>query len=234
MMEEMLYEQPLADSRRMRAYASNAMEVVFYDHDGRPADKWHHYLEIYDRYLSRYRGQRVRLLEIGVQRGGSLQVWKRYLGGGAKIQGLDIDPKSSYAESQITVVTGSQSDAACLRAIAWSTPEPLDVVIDDGSHLAADQLATFATLYPLIAENGVYICEDVHTAYWQGNGQFLVLMKKLVDQLHAWYVDGADLNIARSTYAIHFYDSCIVVEKRLKERPFRAVVGAPPERTNET
>ena len=228
-MEAMLFDQPFADNVRMRERASNAMEVVFYGHAGRPADKWHHYLEIYDRYLSRYRGQRMRLLEIGVQRGGSLQVWKKYLGERASICGLDIDPRSMYSEPQISVVIGSQSSPSCLQGIAEREDDPLDVVIDDGSHFAADQLVTFTTLYPMMAADGVYICEDIHTAYWQGNGLFLVLMKQMIDQLHAWYRDEGDLRVAQTTYAVHFYDSVIVIEKRTQKRPFRALVGSPPD-----
>ena len=209
----------------MRELASNEMEHVFYTHDGRPADKWHHYLEIYDRHLSRYRGRRVRLLEIGVQRGGSLQVWKKYLGSDAIIAGVDVDPKCAYTEPQISAVTGDQKNRLLLTAIASSTSGPLDVVVDDGSHASFDQIASFETLYPLLAPDGVYICEDMHSAYDGQDYHFVARVKDLVDRMHAWYVDGADLSYARTTYAVHFYDSVIVIEKRPRERPFRAVVG---------
>ena len=46
--------------------------------------KWHHYIPLYDRYFSRFRGTNVRFLEIGVSEGGSLQMWRKYFGDQAK------------------------------------------------------------------------------------------------------------------------------------------------------
>jgi hypothetical protein len=51
------------------------MHEAFYGNTGSVVHKWHHYLSIYDRYLSRYRNTPVRLLEIGVFKGGSQRMW---------------------------------------------------------------------------------------------------------------------------------------------------------------
>ena len=40
--------------------------------------KWHHYFDIYERHFGRYRDRPIRMLEIGVFRGGSLRMWKEY------------------------------------------------------------------------------------------------------------------------------------------------------------
>jgi hypothetical protein len=73
---------------------SGNLEVIFYSHEGRPAHKWHHYLEIYERHFEPLRQQRqpLRILELGVSHGGSLQVWRKYFGAEACIVGIDIDP----------------------------------------------------------------------------------------------------------------------------------------------
>lgn len=42
--------------------------------------KWHHYLPLYERYFRVWRGTEVRFLEIGVSKGGSLSMWRRYFG----------------------------------------------------------------------------------------------------------------------------------------------------------
>lgn len=55
--------------------------------------KWHHYIPLYDKYFSKYRRTKVRLLEIGVAKGGSLQLWRKYFGKSAVIYGIDNDPK---------------------------------------------------------------------------------------------------------------------------------------------
>ena len=47
--------------------------------------KWHHYIPIYDRYFSSFRGGKIRFLEIGVGEGGSLRMWRKYFGNNAII-----------------------------------------------------------------------------------------------------------------------------------------------------
>jgi len=44
------------DRDEMLAHASNPLEALYYRHEGRIAYKWHHYLEVYDRHLARFRG----------------------------------------------------------------------------------------------------------------------------------------------------------------------------------
>src|SRR5688572_1688350 len=61
---------------------TGALEAIFYAHKGRIAQKWHHYLEIYERHFEplRQREQPLRILELGVSRGGSLEIWRQYFG----------------------------------------------------------------------------------------------------------------------------------------------------------
>src|SRR5438067_13766465 len=42
--------------------------------EGRGIWKWLHYFDIYDRHFSRFRGEAVHVLEIGVYSGGSLEM----------------------------------------------------------------------------------------------------------------------------------------------------------------
>jgi len=128
----------------------------FRHHTGRRVDKWRHYFEIYDRHFERFRGKRIRVLEIGIDHGGSLQLWKTYFGMDARIVGLDIDPRcADFAEDQIEVRIGNQSDTALLKSLG-----PFDIVIDDGSHRLQDQLASYEALWPVT--KGVYLIEDCH------------------------------------------------------------------------
>jgi len=131
-------------------------EWMFRHHIGRRIDKWRHYFDIYDRHFDRFRGKRVRVLEIGVDHGGSLQLWKHYFGPDAEIVGLDVDPRcAAYAEAQIEVRIGNQSDWSLLKSLGV-----FDVVIDDGSHRLQDQLASFEALWP--STRGAYLIEDCH------------------------------------------------------------------------
>ena len=54
----------------------NPLFAYFVGHrSGRLLDKWVHYFPIYTRHFGPYRGRRIRILEVGVYRGGSLDMW---------------------------------------------------------------------------------------------------------------------------------------------------------------
>ena len=184
--------------------------------------KWKHYFPIYERHLARFRNQDVVMFEIGVSQGGSLRMWKRLLGPHARIVGIDIDPRSAgAAEDQVDVRIGSQADAGFMRSVVEEFGAP-DIVLDDGSHRMEHVNATFDILYPLVPKNGVYMVEDMHTAYWEefGGGlgkpdSFIERSKSLVDRLNADHARGAIAPDAftATTQSISFYDSFVVFEK---------------------
>src|SRR6056297_2859865 len=58
----------------------NDLEQFFWSNSGPVIHKWLHYFDIYDRYFSAFRGTPVRFLEIGVSKGGSLDMWRNYFG----------------------------------------------------------------------------------------------------------------------------------------------------------
>src|SRR5690349_15612882 len=91
---------------------------VFRRHSGYLSDKWWQYLAIYENELRPLvaRGAPLRLLEIGVQNGGSLQIWHQYLPAGSAVTGIDIDPncaKLTFPEG-VRVFTGDAGDANTL------------------------------------------------------------------------------------------------------------------------
>lgn len=45
---------------------------------------------------------------------------------------------------------------------------PFDIIIDDGSHLSEHIIASFQSLVDYVANEGLYIVEDVHATYWEG------------------------------------------------------------------
>ena len=217
------------ECRELRDAATNDMERVFYSHQGLAADKWHHYLAIYERYLNRYRDTHARLLEIGVQDGGSLQIWREYLGVHARVQGLDIEPRCASLPVDAEVTIGDQVDPATLDAIAAGAT-PLNIVIDDGGHRWRDQIKTFAILFPQMADDGVYICEDVHTSYVDQFGDddgptFIDYARSLVDRIHAPYQGRLETPVSRLIQGIHIYDSVVVIEKGPRKTPRRVIRG---------
>ncbi len=207
----------------------NDLEVFFNESMGNRTTKWRHYFEIYDRHLSRFRGTDVHIVEFGVKHGGSLQMWKYYFGPSAKIYGVDINPGcKKVEEDQIKVFIGDQEDRAFLRTLGQSVPR-IDILIDDGGHSMKQQIATYEELFGRIDENGVYICEDLHTSYFAGagggykrRGTFIEYSKDFIDYIHAWHSKSDSLQpteFTRSAYSLHYYTSMLVIEKRPMEQP---------------
>ncbi len=194
----------------------------FLNHDGRTIHKWKHYFSAYETHLGRYVNRPLTFLEIGCGQGGSLQMWKRYLGPHAQIVGIDIRPEcADYEEDQIAVRIGDQSDASFLGAVIEEFGAP-DVVLDDGSHVMDHITKTFSFLYHRTAPDGVYMVEDLHTAYWdeyggglRRPGSFMELCKNLLDELNAEWSRGAlpPTDFTRATQSMHFYDSIAVFER---------------------
>jgi hypothetical protein len=88
--------------------------------DGAPqlVHKWHHYLPIYDRYFNPWRSKPVRFLELGVSKGGSLSMWRRYFGKDAIIFGIDTDEDCrTYDGIDGQVRIGSQADPDFLASV---------------------------------------------------------------------------------------------------------------------
>ena len=156
--------------------------------------KWHHYIPLYDRYFSPFRGRNIRLLEIGVLDGGSLQMWRNYFGDDAIIFGIDIDSKcEKYNGLAGQVRIGSQDDKKFLESVIEEMGG-IDIVLDDGSHHMDHIPASLKYLFPHLNESGIYMIEDLHTAYWRrfGGGyrskkNFFRFIMDLVDDIHHWY-----------------------------------------------
>jgi hypothetical protein len=171
----------------------------------------------------------VRLLEIGVYRGGSLQMWRNYFGDMAIIYGIDIDQGcAAYDGNAVRVRIGSQADPTFIKKVV-AEMGGIDVVVDDGSHVASHQAISFDNLFPLLDANGVYICEDTMTAYLRGyyeggfrrSTTFIEKIKRVVDDLNADFHDRPPgiPNANRLIGGVHFYQGMVVIEKSVLPPP---------------
>lgn len=215
----------------------NDLEIYFNNNKDREIFKWMHYFNIYDRHFSRFRHKELVVVEIGVFRGGSLQMWKNYFGDRAKIYGVDINPDCKrFEEDNIEILIGSQSDRRFLKEMVRKIPR-IDILIDDGGHEMRQQIITFEELFGHIKDDGVYLCEDTHTSYWRlygggykKKGTFIEYAKSKVDSLNAYHSRSKRLAVSdftRSADSIHFYDSIVVIEKQKHETaPCYRITGA--------
>ncbi|MES2383562.1 MAG: class I SAM-dependent methyltransferase [Pseudomonadota bacterium] len=209
---------------------------LFLAHTGNVSSKWGQYLEVYERCFAAYRNRPCKILEIGVQNGGSLELYQKYFPFSEKIVGIDIDPKCKALESgNILIEIGSQLDRDFLADIS-NAHGPFDIVIDDGSHIFEHQIASFETIFPRMSSTGVYIVEDTHSSYLpdfgggvRKRGTFVEYGKLALDQVNAPFFPEADPHAAwlsQHLYSVSFYDSMVVFEKRPKAAPFVLAVGS--------
>ena len=97
------------------------------------------------------------------------------------------------------------------------------------------QINTFEELFYKVEENGVYLCEDLHTSYWYGFGggykksdSYIEYSKRFIDYINAWHSKTSRLSVnefTKSVHSLHYYDSVLVIEKRTMEEPVHLHTG---------
>ena len=133
-----------------------------------PTDKSQGYLENYEEFFRSLCDKEVKLLELGINYGGSLQMWRDYFPKGI-CAGLDLTPVTlDDPTGRIRVYQGMQQDTALLDRIAREVaPGGFDVIIDDCSHVRYLTAITFAHLFDKhLKSGGIYCIEDWGCGYW--------------------------------------------------------------------
>src|SRR6476659_1727571 len=145
--------------------AKKLLNANTYDND--KEENWH-YLRNYEQYFQPLLEQDVKLLELGIYKGGSLLLWRDYFEKGL-IVGLDASPVAITDESQrIRLYQGFQQDTTLLDRIAReNAPEGFDIIIDDCSHIGELTRISFWYLFDNhLKPGGLYVIEDWSTGYW--------------------------------------------------------------------
>jgi hypothetical protein len=136
-------------------------------------------LDEYERFwLSAGQFRPQNMVELGIWDGGSIALWFECWQP-KKLVGIDLQEKgdSKYFQRYITsnrlgenIKTywrTDQSDSKRLREIIDAEfSMPLDLVIDDASHLYEQTKASFECLFPLLRPGGFYIIEDWAWSHW--------------------------------------------------------------------
>ena len=200
-------------------------------------DKWgaHFYTPVYHRLFAHRRDKPVRLLEIGIGGyefarlgGASLAMWADYFPNG-RILGVDVFAKTLDLGPRVSVRQGSQDDAAFLTRMS-AEHGPFDIVIDDGSHVPAHVAASCHVLFPLLADGGLYVIEDVQTTFWPvfggspDGGGTMQLARAMLE-----HVNHAEIQVAQPDYQVsdlvrsirsfHAWHNIFAVEKGDNSEP---------------
>lgn len=193
------------------------------EHSGKVSDKWDIYLSEYNNQLESYRKKEVSLLEIGVQNGGSLEIWNKFFPYAKVLVGCDINKDCDglkFDSPKINVVAeDANTDIAENKITELSSS--FDIIIDDGSHTSGDIVNSFSRYFPYLKDGGIYIAEDLHCSYWsefQGGlydfSSSISFFKQLADVLNYehWGVEvnvKDMMSIFKSKYGASFSDEML-------------------------
>ena len=201
----------------------NKFEDFFYNRVHRNMHKWTHYFDIYNREFNHLVDKNIKILEIGVKKGGSLDMWAYCFGSDSLIVGVDLEEECKSLEKNNTKIEiGNQCDLDFLKSIAEKYGK-FDIIIDDGSHYNKDQICTLNYSFQNLLENdGIYLVEDCHTSYYsfyddggyKNQNSFVEYCKNIIDQLNARHSNIIDHTFFTSNLdSIQFYDSIVVLRK---------------------
>lgn len=226
------------------------LDVLYHEHHGKVSDKWQIYISEYDRLFSQYLGNPVNLLEIGIQNGGSLEIWAKYFPRAENIIGCDVNPDCAslvYDDARIAVLVGDANSDPVEKLIVKRCSK-FDVIIDDGSHLTSDIIKSFVRYFPYLDDGGIFVAEDLHCSYWKEfeGGLFdplssVSFFKRLADIIshEHWGVDRSRSevlkgffdkyhvqlteNLLQHIHSIEFINSMCVIRK---EKPEANILGS--------
>ncbi|HTV37324.1 MAG TPA: class I SAM-dependent methyltransferase [Xanthobacteraceae bacterium] len=211
-------------------------------------DKWgpHFYTPLYHGLFCHLRDRPIRLLEIGVggydlktSGGASLAMWAEYFPNG-QITGIDIAEKRLTLDERVRIFRGSQDDSTFIQNVS-NERGPFDIIIDDGSHLPKHVVASFNILFPILKDGGIYVIEDVQTAFWPNfggstmhGGETVRLTRTIIECLNHAEIAVADRSrpfpeFAKQIKALRAFHNVIVIDKGDNSEPsnFAYDIGNP-------
>jgi len=159
----------------------------------------HSYLPLYEQLFERLRSKALNVLEVGIQSGGSIKLWRDYFSN-ATVYGLDIMPKANVwseigNDSRIKLFTSTNAyDLNFFNSTFLSSNMKFDMVLDDGPH-TLDSMEAFIQLYhSLLTDDGILVIEDVQRWEWIEH-----LKQAVPDQLKQ-YIKVYDLRANKGRY----------------------------------
>jgi hypothetical protein len=136
-------------------------DIIFYT-DNSLTDKntRHSYCLYYNNLFLEIQTNTINLLEIGVDKGGSLIMWSKWFKNGS-IYGIDVIPKPQLLKNYKNI-TYLQKDAYSEESDDFKDLF-FDIIIDDGPHTLSSQIKFIKKYNKKIKNNGFLIIEDINS-----------------------------------------------------------------------
>lgn len=142
-----------------------SFQVWYNSHaSGRGIWKWNNALDAYQRHMGPMAGKPLKLVEIGVQSGGSILMWQSVLGQQCHVFGVDINSGvNKFTDPLTTITIGDQANVQMWMSFFSNTVKaPIDALIDDGGHEANQMLVTLTQTFDHLTPGGIIAIEDIH------------------------------------------------------------------------
>ena len=175
------------------------------------------YFQIYDELLLKYVGLPITFLEIGILDGGSLFMWREFLGDNARIIGVDLNPEATkWREHGFEIFIGDQSNPDFWKGL-YDEIGDIDILLDDGGHRNDQQIVTVQCSLENIRDGGIIIVEDTQTSFMKFESfKSYSFVNLLLGKISLLYARSADLKIRETTYSkcvhsVQFFESICVL-----------------------
>lgn len=126
----------------------------------------HSYTGAYEKILAPYVEKEIKLLELGVQYGGSSLMWHDYLPKASLVL-LDVANQvhpsifERMDKNRYNFYVGDAYSDNIVGLIRQDNPDGFDVVIDDGPHSLHSQIVFIQRYLPMVKPGGILIIEDI-------------------------------------------------------------------------
>jgi hypothetical protein len=190
-----------------------------------PSTKLTTYFSAYADLFSHLRNTDSVFIETGVLGGGSLFMWRNWLGPKARIIGIDLNPQAmKWKEHGFEIYIGDQGDPQFWKK-TLTTIGHYDALLDDGGHQSFQQIVTLEEAVRYAPNKCVLAIEDTHTSFMNdfkahGDLSFLNYAKASSDLLtakgHSMYpnrmsaaINSESINLFSKVYSIQFFNSLV-------------------------
>ena len=193
--------------------------------------KYSNFFETYEFLLARFQEKEIILVEVGVFHGGSLHMWREFLGKNARIIGIDVDNNAiESTKDGFEIFIGNAKDPDFWAAF-YLTVGKIDVLIDDGGHTNAQQSQALIPSINNINDKGLIIIEDSYQSYSREFGNpspfsFVQLSKHLVDRLMTRTMHSESrAGLSNRIWSITYFERMVVFEIREEIQPSELVTN---------
>jgi hypothetical protein len=193
-----------------------------------PSIKMTTFFPVYAQLFGHLRGKACTFVETGILDGGSLFMWKKWLGDQARVIGIDLNPQAlKWQDFGFEIHIGDQGDPEFWRRILPAIGH-IDAFLDDGGHQSFQQIVTTQELIAHTQKPSVVAIEDTYTSLMKdfsshGQNSFLEYAKGVSDcvvgRSHGLYPDrfppGINMDSIqqfKDVFAVNFYNGIVAFQ----------------------